>query len=154
MIENSDKAGVFGHGYTYSGHTVASSVALKTLEIYERENMFAKAAVLGEYMQKKMQTFRDHPLVGEVRGKGLIGAIELVANKERKEAFKDGSVGEFAVQACQDEGLIIRAVAGSSIAFCTPLIITEEQIDEIFEKFGRALESTTAYVEQQGLMVA
>ena len=58
-----------------------------------------------------------------------------------------------AVQACQDEGLIIRAVAGSSIAFCPPLIITEEQIDEIFEKFGRALESTTAYVEQQNLMV-
>ena len=150
MIENSDKAGVFGHGYTYSGHPVASAVALKTLEIYERENMFSKAAVLGEYMQKKMQTFKDHPLVGEVgevRGKGLIGAIELVANKERKEAFKDDSVGEFAVQACQGEGLIIRAVAGSSIAFCTPLIITEEQIDEIFEKFGKALESTTAYVE-------
>ena len=103
MIENSDKAGVFGHGYTYSGHPVASAVALKTLEIYERDEIFAKAAVLGEYMQNKMQTFKDHPLVGEVRGKGLIGAIEIVANKERNEAFKDASVGGFAVQACQDE---------------------------------------------------
>jgi adenosylmethionine-8-amino-7-oxononanoate aminotransferase len=154
MIENSDKAGVFGHGYTYSGHPVASAVALKTLEIYERDEIFAKATVLGEYMQKKMQTFKDHPLVGEVRGKGLIGAIEIVANKERNEAFKDGSVGGFAVQACQDEGLIVRVVAGASIAFCPPLIITETQIDEIFDKFGRALESTLAYVNQQNLMVA
>jgi len=154
MIENSDKAGVFGHGYTYSGHPVASAVALKTLEIYERDDMFAKAAVLGEYMQKKMQAFKDHPLVGEVRGKGLIGAIEIVANKERNEAFKDGSAGGFAVQACQDEGLIVRVVAGSSIAFCPPLIITEAQLDELFEKFGRALESTLAYVNQQNLMVA
>jgi len=154
MIENSDKAGVFGHGYTYSGHPVASAVALKTLEIYERDEIFAKAAVLGEYMQKKMQTFKDHPLVGEVRGKGLIGAIEIVANKQRNEAFKDGSVGGFAVQACQDEGLIVRVVAGASLAFCPPLIITEEQIDEIFDKFGRALESTLAYVNQQNLMVA
>ena len=154
MIENSDKAGVFGHGYTYSGHPVASAVALKTLEIYERDEIFAKAAVLGEYMQKKMQTFKDHPLVGEVRGKGLIGAIEIVANKERNEAFKDASVGGFAVQACQNEGLIVRVVAGTSIAFCPPLIITETQIDEIFDKFGRALESTLAYVNQQNLMVA
>jgi len=154
MIENTDKAGVFGHGYTYSGHPVASAVALKTLEIYERDEIFAKATILGEYMQKKLQTFKDHPLVGEVRGKGLIGAIEIVANKEHQEAFKDGSVGGFAVQACQDEGLIIRAVAGSSLAFCPPLIITEAQIDEIFDKFGRALEATLAYVNQRNLRVA
>ena len=154
MIENTDKAGVFGHGYTYSGHPVACAVALKTLEIYERDALFAKAAVLGEYMQNKMQRFKDHPLVGEVRGKGLIGAIEIVANKERKEAFKDGSVPGFLLQACQDEGLIIRIVAGSSAAFCPPLIITETQIDEIFEKFGRALELTMAYVHEQNLMVA
>lgn len=147
MVEPCSKLGVFGHGYTYSGHPVACAVALKTLEIYERDNMFAKAAETGAYLQSRLQEFADHPLVGEVRGSGMIAAVELVANKETGEAFKDGKVGYFAANACQEHGLISRPVAGSSLALCPPLITTKAQIDEIVEKMGKALNDTLAFVK-------
>lgn len=153
MIDQSANVGVFGHGYTYSGHPVACAVALKTLEIYERDHMFAKAAVLGEYMQKRLREFLAHPLVGEVRGKGMIAAVEMVANKQTGQAFNGGVVGAFAQQACQNHGMITRAVAGSSIAFCPPLIVTEAQIDEMIEKFSKALDETYLFVKQEGLLV-
>lgn len=153
MIEQSAQSGVFGHGYTYSSHPVACAVSLKTLEIYERDNIFAQAASTGEYMQAQMQKFKDHPLVGEIRGEGMIGAIELVANKASGQAFTDASVGYFLTQACQDHGLIIRVVAGFSAAFCPPLIVTTEQIDEIMTKFGKALDDTLAYVVKNNLLV-
>ena len=90
--------------------------------------------------------------MGEVRGKGLIGAIELVANKETGQTFNDGQVGVFAQRACQDEGLLLRVVAGSSVAFCPPLVIEEEQIDEMLEKFGRALAATLEFAKKENLM--
>jgi len=152
MVDQSAASGVFGHGYTYSSHPVACAVSLKTLEIYERDDIFGHAAIIGEYMQAKMQTFKDHPLVGEIRGAGMIGAIELVANKKSGQAFTDGSVGYFLTQACQDHGLIIRVVAGFSAAFCPPLIVTTEQIDEIMTKFGKALDDTLAYVIKKDLL--
>ncbi len=153
MIEPSNKVGVFGHGYTYSGHPVACAVSLKTLEIYQRDNMFAHAAKTGAYMQKRLAEFKNHPLVGEVRGKGMIAAIELVANKQSGLAFTNGLVGNFAMQACQNNGLICRAVAGSSLAFCPPLIVTEAQIDEMIEKIAISLTQTLDFVSREGLMV-
>ena len=153
MVEPSAQVGVFGHGYTYSGHPVAAAVSLKTLEIYQRDNLFGHAAEVGDYMQQKLRALMDHPLVGEVRGKGMIAAVEMVANKETKEAFAGGAVGAFAQQACQDHGLIVRAVAGSSIAFC-PLIASTAQIDEMVEKFSKALDDTLAYVVREGLRSA
>lgn len=146
MIEPSAKIGLFGHGYTYSGHPVACAAALKTLEIYERDDIFARAASVGQYMQKRLREFECHALVGEVRGRGLIAAIEMVANKKTAQAFDGGSVGAFAQKACQDSGLIVRAVAGSSIALCPPLIISEAQIDEMIDALGRALDATLDYV--------
>ena len=142
MIELSSKVGVFGHGYTYSGHPVGCAIALKVLEIYQRDNIFKTAASTGDYLQRRLKVFSDHPLVGEVRGKGMIAALELVANKTTKAAFTDGSVGAKAVLACQHNGLIVRAVAGNSLALCPPLITTEAQVDEIMEKLGKALDST------------
>ncbi|MFC6669293.1 aminotransferase [Marinobacterium aestuariivivens] len=149
MIEPSNKLGVFGHGYTYSGHPVACAVALKVMEIYQRDNIFERAAKMGDYLQRRLAEFRDHPLVGEVRGRGLIGAVELVADKATGKAFVDGSVGAFAQRACERHGLILRAVAGSSLAFCPPLIITEAQIDEMIEKFGKALADTQDFVSRE-----
>ena len=142
MIELSSKVGVFGHGYTYSGHPVGCAIALKVLEIYQRDNIFKTAASTGDYLQRRLNVFSDHPLVGEVRGKGMIAALELVAKKTTKAAFIDGSVGAKAVLACQHNGLIVRAVAGNSLALCPPLITTEAQVDEIMEKLGKALDST------------
>jgi len=153
MIEPSSQVGVFGHGYTYSGHPAAAAVALKTLEIYERDNVFGHAAEMGDYMQKRLQEFADHPLVGEIRGEGLIGAIEFVANKKTGQAFAGGAVGGFAQQACQNHGMITRAVAGSSLAFCPPLIITKDQIDEMIEKFSKGLQDTLDFVTREGLLV-
>ncbi len=153
MVDQSAAAGAFGHGYTYSGHPVACAVALKVLEIYQRDDIFAKAAVTGEYMQKRLAEFKDHPLVGEVRGRGLLGAIELVANKATGQAFVGGAVGGFAQKAAQDNGLLLRAVAGSSLGFCPPLIITTAQIDEIIEKTAIALDVTLDHCVREKLLV-
>jgi len=152
MIEQSAEVGVFGHGYTYTGHPVACAAALKALEIYERDGLFAKAAKQGAYMQSRLQEFAGHELVGEVRGKGLIGAVELVADQGTGQAFADGKVGAFAQRACQDEGLLLRAVAGNSVAFCPPLIIEEVQIDEMIEKFARALDASLEFARQEKLI--
>jgi len=152
MIEPSAQVGVFGHGYTYSGHPVSCAVALKTLEIYERDNIFAHAAEIGDYMQKRLREFQDHPLVGEIRGKGMIAAVELVANKQSGETFNGGAVGGFAMQACQNHGMITRAVAGSSLAFCPPLIIDRAQVDEMIEKFSLGLNDTLDFVTRENLL--
>jgi len=152
MVDQSAQVGVFGHGYTYSGHPVAAAVALKTMEIFQRDNIFGHAAEVGNYMQQKLQALQSHPLVGEVRGSGMIAAVEMVADKTSKAAFEGGAVGAFAQQACEQHGLIVRAVAGSSIAFCPPLIATTAQIDEMVEKFSKALDDTLGYVVAQGLV--
>jgi len=152
MAQQSANVGMFGHGYTYTGHPVACAAALKALEIYERDDLFARAAKMGAHMQSRLQEYAGHELVGEVRGKGLIGAIELVANKETGQAFSDGQVGAFAQRACQDAGLLLRVVSGSSVAFCPPLIIEENQIDEMVEKFGTALAATLEYAKKENLI--
>ena len=152
MAQQSADVGMFGHGYTYTGHPVACAAALKALEIYERDDLFARAAKMGVHMQSRLQEYAGHELVGEVRGKGLIGAIELVANKETGQAFSDGQVGAFAQRACQDAGLLLRVVSGSSVAFCPPLIIEENQIDEMVEKFGTALAATLEYAKKENLI--
>ena len=152
MAQQSANVGMFGHGYTYTGHPVACAAALKALEIYERDDLFARAAKVGAHMQSRLQEYAGHELVGEVRGKGLIGAIELVANKETGQAFSDGQVGAFAQRACQDAGLLLRVVSGSSVAFCPPLIIEENQIDEMVEKFGTALAATLEYAKKENLI--
>ena len=152
MIEPSSKVGVFGHGYTYTGHPAACAAALKTLEIYKRDNLFEHAAEMGEYLQTRLKEFDSHPLVGEVRGRGLLAAVELVANKHSGEAFNGTSVGAYAKQACQDNGLLIRAVGGNSIAFCPPLIITTDQIDEMVDKFSLAIQTTLQYANKESLI--
>ena len=153
MIDQSAAAGAFGHGYTYSGHPVACAVALKVLEIYQRDHIFEKAAITGEYLQQRLGEFADHPLVGDVRGSGLIGALELVANKETGQAFVNGAVGAYAQKAVQDRGVILRTVAGSSLAFCPPLIITTAQIDEIIDATSQALDQTLEYCRKEQLLV-
>lgn len=152
MVQPSSEMGMFAHGYTYTGHPVACAVALKTLEIYRRDNVFENAANMGDYLHSRLSRFSDHPLVGEIRGKGLIAAVELVANKLTGKAFEGGAVGNFAQLSCQNHGLIVRSVAGSSIAFCPPLIVNESQIDELVEKFGCALDDTMEFVKRENLI--
>ena len=143
MLAESRKVGSFGHGFTYSGHPVAAAVALKTLEIYARERIVEKVAAKVPQFQARLQALAAHPLAGEARGLGLIGAVELVADKRSKRSFEaKAGVGAYCVAQAQDEGLIVRAVAGDSIAICPPLIITPSEIDELFDKLTRALDRT------------
>ena len=153
MIEQSAEVGVFGHGYTYSGHPVGCAVASKTLEIYERDNLFDYAAKVGDYLQAQLERFREHELVGEVRGKGLIEAIEISANKASRTSLP-ASAAAYLAQACQDNGVIVRPVAGNSIAMCPPLIITEAQIDELLAAVAKGLDQTLEHVRKEGLLAA
>ncbi len=154
ILDASRKQNTFGHGYTYSGHPVCAAVALKTLEIYERDRIFERAAALAPTFQARLRSFAGHPLVGEVRGTGLIGAMEFVSNKATKDGFTPaGSIGAYCFDRCHVHGLIPRNV-GDGIAFCPPLVITEAQIDEIFDKFSKALADTLDYVTREGLLAA
>ncbi|MFT7286934.1 MAG: 4-aminobutyrate--pyruvate transaminase [Halieaceae bacterium] len=154
MVEPVSQIGVFGHGYTYSGHPVACAVASKVLDIYQRDRVFEQAAVTGAYLQDKLSRFRDHPLVGEVRGMGMLSAVELVANKLSGEPFSGNAMGGFCQQQCEDQGLILRALGGNSIAICPPLIISLEQIDELVEKLRIALDRTLEHARREQLLVA
>ncbi|MHA1600491.1 MAG: aminotransferase class III-fold pyridoxal phosphate-dependent enzyme, partial [Alphaproteobacteria bacterium] len=102
-------------------------------------------------LQEGLRRFADHPLVGEVRGAGLIAAVELVANREDRTPFDPpGKVGAYMAQRTQAHGLIVRNLV-DSMAFCPPLIITEDQIDAMLERFGKALDETAAWTAQEGL---
>jgi 4-aminobutyrate--pyruvate transaminase len=137
MVAASDDVGVFGHGYTYSGHPVGCAAALKTLEIYERDDIYGHAAEVGDYLQSRLAPLAGHERVGEVRGAGLIAAVELVDDKKSKAPGLD--IAKRATQLCQDNGLIVRLVAGCALAVCPPLVITREQVDEIVDKLTRSI---------------
>jgi len=143
LVEPSAKVGMFGHGYTYSGHPVGCAVALKALEIYERDNIYGHAAEVGEYLQQRLREFEDHEIVGDVRGVGLIGAVEIVADKATRKPFEPSAIG-YLQQVCQDNGLIGRALAGTTFAVCPPLVITREQVDELIESLQKGLDATAA----------
>ncbi len=144
--------GVFGHGYTYSGHPLGCAIASKVLDIYQRDRVFEHAATVGAYMEQQLQRFADHPLVGEVSVMAMIGALELVADKDSKRAFEGMKVGQYCAKAAEDNGLIIRPLGGNRVALCPPLIINEGHVDEITNKLGRALDATLDFVTAEGLI--
>ena len=154
IADASSKLGVFGHGYTYSGHPVAAAVALETLSIYEEEDILGHVrSVMGLY-QERLHSFADHPLVGEVRGEGLIGATELVRDKSSKEAFAPtDNVGGTISNICLKHGLILRPV-GDSMCFCPPLIITESEINALFDAYEVALNEGLDHLTKEGKAVA
>ena len=147
VSRNSGKLGTFGHGYTYSGHPVSVAVALETLAIYEERKIVDHVRQVGPRLQKGLRALANHPLVGEVRGTGLIAAVELVADKTSRANFdpKQG-VGAYCANRAQANGLILRAMAGDAIAFSPPLIISEAEIDELVSRFTRALDETAAWL--------
>ena len=134
--------GVFGHGYTYSGHPVSCAVALKTLEIYERDNIFDHVNEISSHFQARAQKLAELDYVGEVRGIGLICGIEMVSNKETKALFNPvGSAGKIIAKKCQDNGLIIRAI-GDVIALCPPLVISVDEINELFDILENSIKQS------------
>src|SRR5439155_8207442 len=109
MLDESRKIGVFGHGFTYSGHPVAAAVALKALEIYARERIVEQVRQKAPQFQARLKALGEHPLVGEARGLGLVGAVELVAEKAGKTSFAPrAGIGPRASAFAEGEGLILR----------------------------------------------
>ena len=152
LLSESKKIGAFGHGFTYGGHPVSAAVALKAIEIYARDRIFEGAAERSPQFQARLAALNNHPLVGEARGLGLIGGVELVANKQTRQAFAAGQgVGPRAVRFAEDEGLIVRAVMGDVLTLCPPLIITPAEIDDLFDRLGRALDKTLGWVRRERL---
>ncbi len=139
--------GMFAHGLTYSGHPVAAAVAVRNLELMEERGLMAHVARMEPILQDALKPLADHPLVGNLRGVGLIAGLELVADKAERRAFPPAEKMAFKVAAaCLEEGLIVRALVGDTIAICPPLIINPDQIEELVGKLGRGLDRALALV--------
>jgi 4-aminobutyrate--pyruvate transaminase len=155
LLTESRKVGTFAHGFTYSGHPVAAAVALKTLEIYARDRIIEAAAAKAPQFQARLAALGQHPLVGEARGMGLVGAVELVADQKAKRAFdpKQG-VAARCVRFAEEQGLIVRFVIGDTVTISPPLIISPQEIDELFDRLGRALDRTLDWAKREQLLAA
>jgi len=149
IAAHSGRLGSFGHGYTYSGHPVACAVALETLQVYEDERLIDHVRDLAPAFQAGIRSFAGRPWVGNVRGVGLIGAIELMADKAARTPFAaDRKAGYRFAALALEEGLIVRAM-GDSIGLCPPLIITAEEMADLFARFTRAMDRFDAEMEVQ-----
>ena len=146
IADNSSKLKSFAHGFTTTGNPVACAVGLENLAIIEERDLVANSRRMGALLQARLAPFRDHPLVGEVRGVGLIAGIELVADKASKAAFEPvGKMGADFFHRAHAHGLIVRGI-GDTIALCPPLIITETEIEDMIVRFGRTLDDVTKSV--------
>jgi 4-aminobutyrate--pyruvate transaminase len=152
LEEQSRKLGVFGHGFTYSGHPVPAAVALETLAIYEERGLVGHVRAVAPVLQDGLRAVADHPLVGEARGVGLIGAWELVRDKATRASFDPkAGVGAQLVKNAQKRGAIIRVLPGDIIAFSPPLVIQAHELRELLAHATAALDDTWAWVKANGL---
>jgi 4-aminobutyrate---pyruvate transaminase len=153
LLAQSDKLGIFGHGYTYSSHPVPSAVALETLKIYDERDIVGAVRRVGPRMQSGIRSYADHPLIGDARGIGLIGAVEIVRDKATKQSFDPkAGVAAYLVRRAQHHGAILRNMPGDIVAFSPPLIISEAEIDEMMACFGKALDDTWSMVRDKSLV--
>ncbi len=148
LRQGSDEVGTFAHGFTYSGHPVSTAVALECLKIYEEIDVVERVRRLAPRLQQGLrERYADHPLVGEIRGVGLMAAVELVSDKSTGQPFDPAlGVGPHCMARAVERGVILRAL-GDSIAFSPPLIVSEAEIDQILDRFGEALRDTTEWLD-------
>jgi 4-aminobutyrate--pyruvate transaminase len=148
IATGSDRIGTLGHGFTSTGHPVATAVALENLDIIEERGLIEHAAAVAPALQNGLRKLAGHPLVGEVRGVGLIAGVELVQDKHTKQGFDPpGQAGAYLLARLQERGLILRPIQ-DTLAFCPPLIISEAEIDQMVSIFEAALEETWTWVQQ------
>ena len=146
MLDESRKLGNFAHGFTYAGHPVTTAVAMETLRIYDEMDMLGHVRRVGPYLHQTLAGLADHPLVGDVRGVGLLTGIELVADKDTRTPFDPArKVGGLVDAEAKANHLITRFV-GDRIVFAPPLIITEPKIDDAVARITRALDATLASI--------
>jgi 4-aminobutyrate---pyruvate transaminase len=150
--KQSGKIGVFGHGFTYSGHPVSAAVALETLRLYEELDILEHVQSNAPVLQDGLRQLADHPLVGNARGIGYIGALELVRDKETKQPFAPvNNIGLFAERSCQSHGVILRAL-GDTVAIAPPLIADAAEIETILAKLALALDETLHWAKDNGFV--
>ena len=150
LVAESEKIGVFAHGFTYSAHPVCCAVALETLAIYAERDILGHIRRMAPVLQDGLRRFADHPLVGEVRGVGLVAGIELVRDKATKAPFPaEAGLGALVQAKCQEHGVILRSM-GDTIAFCPPLVIERDEIEEMLRRFERGLGEAADLVARQG----
>ena len=150
-VSHSEKIGTFGHGFTYGGHPLGCALGVKAIEIYQRRDILGHVRNMTPTFEARLKKIADHPLVGEVRSAGLVGGVEMVADKATKRSFdpKKG-VGAQIAKFCENRRVILRAI-GDTIAFCPPMIITEAELNEMFDRFELALADAEAWVDKEGL---
>ena len=149
ISEESNHIGVFGLSFTYSGHPVSAAVARETLRIYEDENIISHVQEMEPHLLGGLKKLSDHPIVGEVRGKGLVAGVEIVKDKVTREAFEPNyAIGPFCVECAEAHGLIIRAI-GDTISFCPPLVINKLEIEELISRFQLALNDTLTMIQKR-----
>ena len=152
LERQSEKLGIFGHGFTYSGHPVAAAVALETLRVYEERDLLARVRGVAPVLQDGLRALAGHPLVGEARGVGLIGALELAKDRDARQAFDPkAGVGAQVVKHAQQRGAILRSLPGDVIAFSPPLVIQAHELRELLACAKGALDDTWEWVKANGL---
>ena len=140
IADNTVKNNLYGSGFTSSGHPVACAVALANIKILEEDGLMSRVPVLEPIFQQRLKNLEKKELVGEARGVGLMGAVELVSDKKTLSTFDPiGSAGPVLAEVGHSEGIILRAI-GDVLAVCPPLIITENEINELFDRFERTLD--------------
>jgi putrescine aminotransferase len=141
--------GTFMHGFTYSGHPTACAVGLRNLQIIEDEGLVEQVSKKGAYLQKKLQELRRHDIVGDVRGLGLLGGVELVKDRKTKELFDvSAGVARNVWLAALAEGVIVRPLTGDVVAISPPFVITEQQIDHIVDALHTAIDDVSRRLRQ------
>jgi 4-aminobutyrate--pyruvate transaminase len=145
VLAEGDKQGSFAHGYTYSGHPVATAVAREALKIYEETDIVGHVQKVGPRLVEGLRRLaEDHPIVGHADGVGLIAGLEMVADKATRRPFAaEVRIGAIADRMARKHGLVVRVI-GNRLAFSPPLIITEAEIDELLARLQRALDDTAA----------
>lgn len=150
LEQGSDELGGFAHAATYAGHPVGAAVALKVIEIIERRGLVDHVRDVGPYLQKKLAGYADHPLIGDVRGVGIAGAIEFHRDNLEAASLAPSSAGcRVFCERAREHGLLVRGT-GSTAIIAPPLIITRDQVDELFERFDRALKDTEVALANEG----
>jgi 4-aminobutyrate---pyruvate transaminase len=152
MLAQSDKFGNFAHGYTYAGHPVAAAVALEVQNIYAELDIVARAKRLGPVLQSTLGRLKTHPLVGDVKGTGLILGMELMRDGEKRIPFDSAlKVGARVDAAAMRHGLILRVV-GDRLVFAPPLVIEAHEIEDIGERLRRALDDVFGELKSEGAL--
>ncbi|MGO2132645.1 MAG: aminotransferase [Halomonas sp.] len=157
LEQGTSKLGPIGHGWTYSGHALGCAAALANLAIIEREGLTANAAETGAYMQQKMaETFADHPIVGDVRGVGMLAALEFSADPASRKAFDPSlKVGPRLSAAALERDLITRAMPqGDILGFAPAMTATREEVDEIVARTRAAVDQVTDELTREGVVKA